>query len=517
MNRTLDQSIIYQIYPASFYDSNGDGIGDLEGIRKKIGYLESLGVDLVWLNPIFESPFLDGGYDVTDFRRIAKRYGTMRDFSRLVSDLHARGMRLLLDLPIGHTSIFHPWFRQSQKKKRNAYSDYYIWTDSNFVSENRMLSGVSERDGCVAVNYYSHQPALNYGYSEIGDSSWKIHCSDERLRPLRQEIVDIMKFWLAAGADGFRIDLACSLVKPIGTEASQNALCRLWREMIGTVRETYPSAVFLAEWGDPVRSVGQCGFDADYFSHERAAYNELFRNEPGTNVLSALEKGYNYFSEAEKGTICNLNRDAVECQNAIRGKGYYCIPTGYHDVPRLSVGKSASQLKVIFAFLMTYKHLPLIYYGDEIGIRYNPSVSKEGGYNRTGARTPMQWDESGNRGFSENKRPYLPVGRERRISVSAQDREENSLLHCVKALSALRKKHAALGYGGDLEILNEENGGYPFVYRRSLGNESVTVLLNPGKNQKTVPLDYSEFLLGSGSRAGQGKIILDSESFAIVK
>ena len=212
MNKILNNAVIYQIYPISFFDSNGDGKGDFNGIKEKLLYLKELGVNVLWLNPIFSSPFKDGGYDPIDFRSVNPDFGTMEDLRKFLIAAHCYDMRVLLDFTICHTSIESEWFKQSQKAEPNQYSDYYIWSNNWFESDRGMLTGISERNGCVVSSYYSHQVALNYGYEEV-ENSWQMGYKDERLTPLRNEIIDIMQKWLNFGFDGFRIDLACNVIK----------------------------------------------------------------------------------------------------------------------------------------------------------------------------------------------------------------------------------------------------------------------------------------------------------------
>lgn len=515
MNTSLKNSVIYQIYPTSFYDSNGDGIGDLEGIHQKLDYLEDLGVDVLWISPIYKSPFRDGGYDVADFRKVDPKFGSIADFKRLAKDAHAHGIRILLDFTIGHTSIDCKWFKQSQKIEKNKYTDYYIWTDSVFDYEGKMLSGMSERDANVVVNYYSHQPALNYGYGQADPSApWKLVYTDERLRPLREEIISILCFWLNNGADGFRMDLANLLVK----QTQDVAIIEwIWSKLIGGVKNQYPNAIFLAEWGEVSSSVGKCGFDADYLNHINLSYNAILRNEKGLNVMRWMEKGKNYFSTEGLGDVAPFINDMNTIESDIKGKGYCCIPTGYHDVPRVSMRKSMSQLKVIFAFLMTYQNLPLIYYGDEIGIAYNTNVSRDGGYVRTGARTPMQWDGTLNNGFSVNPLPYLPTGNENEVSVSVQEQDEKSLLNMVKQLIKLRRTTKELSSDSPITIVECENGGYPLIYSRGDKNSAITIFINPSNQIFKRKFLYKDILASSNTSFTNNRIVLNAESFAIVR
>ena len=232
----LSDAILYQIYPASFCDSNGDGIGDLAGITSKLEYIRDLGVNTLWLSPIYDSPFRDGGYDVRDHRAIAPRYGTMRDFEDLVERAHQLGLRLLLDLVPGHTSDEHPWFLESCRQGRNAFSDAYVRTDRTFGRNTEGLgtfvSGHAERDGNYLANFFYFQPALNYGFASPDPREpWQLPVDAPGVRAVRDEMTSLMRFWLDKGVDGFRVDMASSLIKGRDTEAVRLATNALWHEV----------------------------------------------------------------------------------------------------------------------------------------------------------------------------------------------------------------------------------------------------------------------------------------------
>ena len=204
MSKWLDDAIFYEIYPQSFKDTNGDGIGDFQGIIEKLDYIRELGCNALWINPCFLSPFGDAGYDVADYCRVAPRYGTNEDLKQLFEEAHKKGIHVLLDLVPGHTSIEHPWFIESMKADKNPYTDRYIWTDkvweSPEVSFGGSLRGISERDGAVAVNFFSNQPALNYGfYQPDPEKPWQQAIDDEGPQATIAAMEDVMRFWLGMG------------------------------------------------------------------------------------------------------------------------------------------------------------------------------------------------------------------------------------------------------------------------------------------------------------------------------
>lgn len=529
MNKWIKDCIFYQIYPTSFYDSNGDGVGDLKGITQKLDYVASLGVKSIWFNPFYPSPFMDGGYDVADYCAVHEMFGTMADFEEMVAKCKSLGIKVIIDLVIGHTSVAHPWFIQSAKDEKNKYTDWYIWTDSNFNKKDS-IHGLYPRDGGYVINYYACQPALNFGYNRLSKKGarkdaydlgedWKMHYTDERLKPLREEILDIMRFWLTKGVDGFRVDLANSLVKGCvynsDNDEDVEGLKWLWNILIGTIKAEYPDAAFIAEWVYPSNSVGKCGFDLDYLAHDRPEYNDLFRKEKGTNILPAFECGKTYFSAEGQGTVENFLAYTKRLYDDVAEKGYFSVPSGYHDIVRVAEKKDEDVLKTMFAFLLTYKHVPFIYYGDEIGMTHAWDINKDGGYIRTGARTPMQWANGKNRGFSKTDGElYLPVNDKKAQSVEEQESHENSLLNTVRKLAKLRNENAALNADADLKILRCEDGGYPLVYERTDGEKRFVIAINPSTRTSELK-KYGRIIMSQNIKAREKDIILLGKSFVV--
>lgn len=531
MNSWIKDCIFYQIYPTSFYDGNGDGIGDLQGVIEKLNYVANLGVKGIWFNPFYPSPFMDGGYDVSDYYAIHETFGTMADFEELVAKCKALGIKVVIDLVIGHTSNMHPWFLESAKDEKNPYSDWYIWTDGNF-NKRDSIHGLYPRDGGYVVNYYACQPALNFGYNRVPESGfrahaydlgedWKMHYTDERLKPLREEILNVMRFWLNKGVDGFRVDMANSLVKGCvynsDNDEDVEGLKWIWNILISKIRAEYPDVAFIAEWIYPSNSVGKCGFDLDYLAHDCPEYNDLFRKEKGSNILPFYECGKTYFSAEGQGTVENFLEYTKRLYKDVAGKGYFSVPSGYHDIVRVAEKKEEDVLKTMFAFLLTYKHVPFIYYGDEIGMTQTWGINKDGGYIRTGARTPMQWTDGKNRGFSTtDKALYLPVNDKRTQSVEEQEKRENSLLNTIKKLTKLRNENAALNADADLKVLRCDNGGYPLVYERTDGKKSFVVAINPSERLAVVD-SYGKEVLSNNCVKTNGSTQLLGKSFIIFK
>lgn len=510
MNKFLDNAVIYQIYPISFYDSNGDGYGDFNGITQKLDYIKDLGANIIWLNPIYMSPFMDGGYDVTDYEKVNPIFGTEDDLKALLNKAHSLGIKVISDFVPGHTSYKHEWFKNSQKIEKNEYSDYYIWSDSCFHSAGNCLKGISERDGCVTINYYSFQVALNYGFDKV-INPWEMKYTDNRLKPLRNKIIEILQKWIEFGFDGFRIDLACSVIKRL---QSSKPLVWFWGKIFSAVKKVKSDTIFLAECGNPLMSVGEIGFDIDYLLHDYSYYTDILRREKGSNIYPEQDDGHSYFNEKGLGNIKDFLEKTEEIYTKIDNIGYYSLPSGYHDVQRISMNRDSDQLKVFFAFMFTYKCIPQIYYGDEIGLRYNPNISKDGGYTRTGSRTPMQWNKSKNRGFSVNDIVYLPTDDCLYNDVEYQRADEKSLLSYVKKLSILHNKFSCLHFSGKINVM--ENG-YPLIFERFNNESRIVIMINPSNVPYKRVCVFSEILLQSNCEVENDTIKLNRESFIILK
>lgn len=280
MKQWLKDAVFYEIYPQSFYDTNGDGIGDLKGIIEKLDYIKELGCNALWINPCFDSPFKDAGYDVRDYKLIAPRYGTNADAKALFETAHAKGIHVLLDLVPGHTSEEHAWFKESSKPEKNEYSDRYIWTDSCFSAGDGMpfIGGETDRNGTYILNFFKCQPALNYGYGKCREK-WQMPTDAPGPRATVEAVKDVMRFWLDMGCDGFRVDMASSLVK--NDTHHKKYTCAIWRDIAAMLDKEYPEAALLSEWNQPRQSLKN-GFDMDFMLEWQGnGYSWLMRNYDG--------------------------------------------------------------------------------------------------------------------------------------------------------------------------------------------------------------------------------------------
>ncbi|MEV4558546.1 alpha-amylase family glycosyl hydrolase [Kitasatospora sp. NPDC049285] len=481
-------AVLYQIYPQSFADGDGDGIGDFAGLTERLEYLAWLGVDAVWLNPCFASPFGDAGYDVADFLTTAPRYGTPEDLAKFADAARRLGIRVLLDLVAGHTSDRHPWFTASAA---DPADHRYIWSDRPAPG---FVASPGRRPGWYKPNFFDFQPALNFGYARTDPAEpWRQPVDAEGPRANRAALREIMAHWFGLGISGFRVDMASSLVKddPGFVETG-----RLWRATRGWLNEHHPDAVLLAEWGDPARSVPM-GFHGDFFLQfggpaDGAPLRSLWDNRTGT-VHEHWPAEPCYFDAAGRGSMREFTTEWQRTTEAVTGHGFAVLPTANHDYSRLACGpRTRDQLAPAFAFQLTWPSVPAIYYGDEIGMRYVPDLPDTEGsvlgpdYNRAGCRTPMQWDAGPDAGFSTAPadRLYLPLDPDPdRPDVATQRADPASLLHHVRRLIALRRRHPALGPDATVELLHT---GYPFAYLRA-GTHLVVV--NPRRTPAHLPLD----------------------------
>ena len=491
----LDNAIFYEIYPQSFCDSNGDGIGDFNGIIQKLDYIKELGCNAIWMNPCFASPFGDAGYDVSDYYLAAPRYGTNEDLKTLFLEVHKRGMHILLDLVPGHTSTEHKWFKESMKASKNEYTDRYVWTDSIWIEPDGMASlrGISDRDGSCAVNFFSHQPALNYGfYKPDPAKKWQQPMDAPGPKATLEELKNIMRFWLGMGCDGFRVDMA-------GHDENGKGTIRLWQDVRDFLDKEFPEAAMVSEWGEPDKSL-QGGFHMDFLLHFGPShYNDLFRCENP------------FFAASGKGDVFDFVEKYKESYEKSRADskhmGLICIPSGNHDMDRLARHIKGDNLKLAFAFLLSMPGAPFIYYGDEIGMNYVENlVSVEGGYGRTGSRSPMQWDSSTNAGFSSApaEKLYIPLDPSpKRPTVQAQQQNKKSLYHEIQKLIKIRQEHDALQSRGEIEFIYAKKNEYPLAYVRSCtgknqSGEKILVIINPSEKEVSFPCDLKKLGGASG-------------------
>ena len=513
MKNWLNDAVVYEIYPQSFYDTNGDGIGDLQGIIEKLDYIESMGFNAIWLNPINASSFYDAGYDVTDFYNVAPRYGTNADYKALCDAAHLRGIKVIFDLVAGHTSVEHPWFIESSKNEKNAYTNRYIWTDDTF-DNTEGIAGYSERNGNYITNFFWSQPALNYGYAHPDPKKlWQLPVTHPDCIATKEELKKIIDFWMDLGTDAFRVDMAASLIKG---DTDGDFVRALWDEIRTHIGKKNPDCLLISEWGDPAEAIN-AGFHLDFLLHSNnSAYTSLFRHEKGRNT-TRLFVGHSYFNKDGKGNINEyLDRFLYDLENT-KGKGYIGLITGNHDMQRLAYGRTTEEIKAAMVFLFTMPGVPFVYYGDEIGMNYVENLpSKEGGYNRTGSRTPMQWNHGKNHGFSVSDTPYLPTDSSVDApTVEDQQNDKQSLLSFVRSLITLHKSNPVLHADSDFNVIR---AGYPFIFERISDKKKLLIAINPSQySYRCDAPQIGKVVLCQNAKVEENTLVMDGVSFIIAE
>ena len=504
----LSDAVVYQIYPSSYQDSDGNGIGDLPGITSRLEYIKSVGITAIWMNPIFVSGWTDGGYDIIDFYKVDPRFGTNTDLVNLVEKAHSLGIKVILDLVAGHSSDKCEWFLQSAQAENLRYSDYYIWPsfkpeeetpkgpmdyaalmNSNNAIIRKFVATDAPRGPYFIKNFFDTQPALNFGFANPDPAHpWEQAVDAPGPMAMRRELKNIMQFWMDKGVDGFRVDMAASLVK---NDFDKSATIKLWHDDLAKwFKENYPENVLIAEWFNPSQSV-KAGFNIDFFCHDgQYNYSSLFFFRKGRDGKMSTP----YFDRVGEGELKTWYDLYTYQYDAVHGKGYVSMPSGNHDFNRVCIdGRSTpEELKVAMTFFLTMPGVPFIYYGDEIGLKNLPDVpAVEGGGGRCSARIPMLWDDSANAGFSTapTEKLYLPQDPDpQRVTVAGSEDDPSSLLNYVRTTLNLRKEHKALGADAEWKLVSSLDQPYPMVYERWNGSERCIVVLNPSAQQVSVEL-----------------------------
>ncbi len=512
----LKDAVFYEIYPQTFFDTNGDGVGDIPGIIAKLDYVKSLGCNALWLNPCFDSPFKDAGYDVRDYKKVAARYGTNEDLQELFRVAHDKGIRVLLDLVPGHTSEEHAWFRESGKEEENAYSGRYIWTANAFCRGDGMpfIGGEAPRNATYIINFFKSQPALNFGYRQINEPSWQMPIDHPDCLATREAMKDVMRFWLDAGCDGFRVDMADSLVKNDGNE--KIGTMEVWKDIAGAIHAEYPEAALVSEWNNPQQALS-CGFDMDFFLDWRGnGYNVLLRDYDIPAFGQGFGENNSYFKLGAERDMTRFLEDYLPAYEATKDIGLRCFITGNHDTLRVAPALDEMERRLAFSFLFTMPGAPFLYYGDEIGMSYRWVRTKEGGYQRTGSRTPMQWGEGKNLGFSSAEEIYLPVDPACDApTVAEQEKDPASFLNFTRKLIALRKEYADLGNYSAFEVYSAEPGSRLFAYKRG----KLLLAVNPSAESLPLKLDgkYELIYQVGAPEIGEDTLNMTAQSFAVLK
>lgn len=502
------EAVVYQLYPRSFKDSNGDGVGDLKGIISELDYIKKLGVDVVWLNPIFASPNDDMGYDISDYRNIMKEMGTMEDFDALLKGMHERNLKLVMDLVVNHSSDEHEWFKQSKSSRTSPYRDYYHWWPAEKGKPAHRWSFFDENGDAWRFDSLTNSYYLHYFSRKQPDLNWE--------NPkLRKEIFDMMKFWFDKGIDGFRMDVIPFISK-------DTTFPELPKEYNGNYVAYYAKGPrlhdYLQEMNREVLSkydimtVGEgAGVDIkDALSIVNEDRHELQTFYHFDHTGWGRRKDNGKYPDAGNRKLPELKAVFTKWDSVFAEKGWGTVYFTTHDQSRMvsrfgndSVYRNESS-KMLYTFLLSMRATPYIYQGDELGmtnirfnniedykdletINYYAFLKRTGGnlqeflngqkeVARDNSRTPMQWNASANGGFTTGT-PWLKVNPNyTTVNAEASEKDENSILHYVQKMIQLRKSSPVLVYGKYtiIDAANEEI----YAYTRELNGKKVLVLLS---------------------------------------
>ncbi|KQC29457.1 glycoside hydrolase family 13 protein [Flagellimonas eckloniae] len=515
------EGIVYQIYPRSFQDTTGNGIGDIQGIIKRLDYIKSLGVDIIWLCPVYKSPNDDNGYDISDYRNIMEEFGTMSDFDSLLEEMHARDLKLVMDLVVNHTSDEHHWFQESRKSRENPYRDYYHWWPAEKGTPPKRFSYFDVDGNAWKYDELTDSYYLHYFSVKQPDLKWE--------NPkVRQEIYDMMHFWFKKGVDGFRMDVIPFISKDINYP-------ELPAEYNGNFVPFYANGPklhdYLHEMNQEVLSkydimtVGETpGVARDqallFVDEERKELNMFFHFE-----LMSLDRDGDevFWMREDKWKLTEFKKIHSDWDETFAEKGWGSMFLSNHDNPRTVSrwGNDSPQhwhnsATMLHTFLLTMKGTPYFYYGDEIGMsnirfdtiddyqdintlnRYellkqqgvdlDTFIENEKEASRDNGRTPMQWDNSENAGFSGAK-PWLKVhpNHINGLNVAEQEKDKDSVLNYFKKMVQLRKDHLGLVYG-DYQLLLKDNEQV-YAYTRSMDDENYLILLSFSEEKANLELD----------------------------
>ena len=537
------EGVIYQIYPRSFRDTDGDGVGDLKGIIEKLDYIQSLGVDMVWLNPIYKSPNDDNGYDISDYRDIMTEFGTMEDFDVMLKGMHDRGIRFVMDVVVNHSSDEHEWFKQSRSSRDNPYRDYYHWWPAENGKPNYRWSYFDENGDAWMYDSLTNAYYLHYFSRKQPDLKWE--------NPkVRQEVYDIMKFWAEKGVDGFRLDAFQFVAKdttfpalPLGYEKDVQNVIKYYG--MGPNLHDY-----LKEMNEEVLSQYDVFAVSEGAGSDFQDAHDLVDADRNELQMAYHFEGVDLGSRMEGFTLLEFKDLFSRWDSAFAEKGWQSIFLANHDQARM-VSKYASEKpefrapasKMLNTFILSMRGTPYCYYGDELGmvnigfeniedyrdiaaLNGYKKARNEGGdmdlfmerlkrFSRDNGRTPMPWDDSENAGFTSGN-PWLSINENYvEINVANQEEDPNSCLNYFREMVRLRKDNPLLVYG-DYELLDREHPQI-YAYTRKYDGKAMLVLLNFSEEQATFNIEDSasigEVLINNYESVSKEGNVLTMEPF----
>ncbi|MGH7759541.1 MAG: maltose alpha-D-glucosyltransferase [Candidatus Dormibacteria bacterium] len=495
-------AVIYEVFVRGFYDANGDGVGDLPGLISQLDYLHWLGINCLWLLPIFTSPQRDGGYDISDFYTVQPEYGSVEDVRRLVEEAHSRGIRVITDLVMNHTSDQHPWFQEARSSRNAKLRDWYVWSDTQTrYSEARVIFFDSEASNWALDpqtgayywhRFFSHQPDLNYENPEV-----------------QEEMLRVVKFWLGLGLDGLRLDAVPYLFEAEGSNceslpATHDFLKRVRRE----VDQTFPDRVLLAEanqWPTQVRDYFGDGDECQMCFHfplmprmfmalrqeQRYPITEVLAQTPAVPADCQWGIFLRNHDELTLEMVSDAERDYMYAEYASDPRMKLNFGIRRRLAPLLSNGRR--QMELLHGLLLSFPGTPILYYGDEIGMGDNVYVG-----DRDGVRTPMQWSADRNGGFSKADfaQLYLPPLMDplygyQACNVEQQQRSESSFLQWLRRFIQLRQAHPVFGRG-TFQVVEADNPSI-LAFLRSSESETMLCVNNLSRFAQPVALAMRQF------------------------
>ncbi len=495
-------AVIYQVHVRTFYDSNGDGVGDFRGLAQKLDYLQELGTNAIWLMPFFPSPLRDDGYDIADYRSVHSSYGTLDDFKLFLDAAHQRGIRVIIEMVLNHTSDQHPWFQESRGSRDNPRRDWYVWseTDTRYRGVRIIFTDTELSNWAwdpVSKEYYfhrffSHQPDLNYDNPAVREEMW-----------------DVMKFWLQMGVDGFRLDAVPYLVEREGTSCENLPETHVvLKDLRARLDREFPGRMLLAEanqWPADLRRYFGEGDEFHMAFHfplmprmfmglkleDRKPITEILQQTPAIPDVCQWCLFLRNHDELTLEMVTDMERDYMYDEYA-KDKGMR-LNVGIRRRLAPLLDNDRRRIELMNGMLLSLPGTPIIYYGDEIGMGDNVNLG-----DRNGVRTPMQWDGGWNGGFSSADPEALysplmlnPVYGYQALNVQAQKRFDHSLLSWMKRIIKVRKSLPVFGRGS-MEFLYPANHRV-LAYVRELGKERILAVNNLSNSAQVVELDLTRY------------------------
>jgi len=495
-------AIIYQVHVRTFHDSNGDGIGDFPGLEQRLDYLQELGVSAIWLMPFFPSPLRDDGYDISDYQTVHPSYGTLEDFRKLLESAHERGIRVIIEMVLNHTSDQHPWFQEARSSQDNRRRDWYVWSDTDTrYKGTRIIFLDTEKSNWawdpVSKSFYwhrffSHQPDLNWDNPAVRDQMW-----------------NVMKFWLDMGVDAFRLDAVPYLMEREGTNCENlPETHEILKALRRKVDEQFSGRMLLAEanqWPADLRPYFGDGDEFHMAFHfplmprmfmglkleDRKPITEILQQTPEIPPSCQWSLFLRNHDELTLEMVTDMERDYMYDMYAASKSMRLNLGIRRRLAPLLN--NDRRRIELMNGMLMSLPGTPIIYYGDEIGMGDNILLG-----DRNGVRTPMQWNGGWNAGFSiaEPQRLYAPLIQDPvygypAVNVAAQKESEHSLLHWMQRIITVRRSTAVFGRGS-IEFLHPANHRI-LAYLRRQGKDTVLVVNNLSGTAQAVELDLRRY------------------------